>query len=119
MIPALPDFGLIGGETVTVRTPSYSFDENMDEAVEWSDAVVRNVLVAPAPTSDVTGTTRPHGTRVAFGLSFPKTFTAPLRGCKVVVRGVECDVVGDPQRLADANTPGPWNMTVTAEAVHG
>lgn len=119
MIAPLPDLGLIAGETVTVRTPSISYDEHMEEVMTLEDATVQNVVVTPGATSDVLDSTRPDGTRVAFTLGFPKTFTAPLRGCRVIVRGIECAVIGDPQPYTAENVPGAWNYTAEVEAVDG
>lgn len=119
MIRPLPDFGLIRGESVTVLTPSVSYGEHMEEVVSWSETEVGNVLVMPGATSDVTDSTRLHGTRVAFSLGFPKSFAASLRGCRVVVRGSTYSVMGDPQPATSDNVPGPWNRTVDVEAVDG
>ena len=119
MIAPLPDFGLIAGETVTVRTPAVSYDEHMEEVVEWREATVQNVVVTPGATSDVLDGTRPDGTRVAFTLGFPKSYTAPLRGCRVLVRGIECAVIGDPQPYTAENVPGAWNYTAEVERVDG
>ena len=119
MIAPLPDLGLIAGESVTVRTPTVSYDEHMEEVVTWDEATVANVVVTPGATSDVLDGTRPDGTRVAFTLGFPKTFTASLRGCHVLVRGIECAVIGDPQPYTADNTPGPWNYTAEVERVDG
>lgn len=119
MIAPLPDFGLIAGETVTVRTPTIGYDEHMEEVVTWDEATVANVVVTPGATSDVLDSTRPDGTRVAFTLGFPKTFAEPLRGCHVLVRGIECAVIGDPQPHTESNVPGPWNYTCEVECVDG
>lgn len=119
MIAPLPDFGLISGEAVTVRTPTVTYDEHMEEVVEWDEATVQNVVVIPGATSDVLDSTRPAGTRVAFTLGFPKSFTAPLRGCRVLVRGIECAVIGDPQPFTAGNVPGAWNYTAEVERVDG
>ena len=119
MIPTIPDPGLIVGEAVTVRTPSVGYDEHMEEVVTWDEAVVQNVVVTPGATSDVTDSTRPAGTRVAFTLGFPKSFAASLRGCRVTVRGIECAVVGDPQPYTADNVPGAWNYTAEVGRVDG
>ena len=119
MISPLPDLGLIAGESVTVRTPTVGYDEHMEEVTTWEDATVENVVVTPGATSDVLDSTRPDGTRVAFTLGFPKSFTATLRGCRVLVRGIECAVIGDPQPHTAGNVPGPWNYTAEVEAVDG
>ena len=119
MIAPLPDLGLIAGESVTVRTPTIGYDEHMEEVVTWDEATVANVVVTPGTTSDVLDSTRPDGTRVAFTLGFPKTFTVSLRGCRVLVRGVECAVIGDPQPYTPENVPGAWNYTCEVERVDG
>ena len=119
MLGPLPDFGLIAGETVTVRTPTIGYDEHMEVVESWSARPVENVIVTPGTTSDVLDSTRPDGTRVAFTLGFPKTFTASLRGCRVTVRGIECAVIGDPQLYTAANVPGAWNYTAEVERVDG
>ena len=119
MIATLPDLGLIAGESVTVRTPTVGYDEHMEEVVTWDEATVANVVVTPGATSDVLEGTRPNGTRVDFTLGFPKSFTAPLRGCRVLVRGIECAVVGDPQPHTPENVPGAWNYTAAVERVDG
>ena len=119
MIAPLPDLGLIAGEAVTVRTPTIGYDEHMEEVVTWDEATVKNVVVTPGATSDVLDSTRPDGTRVAFTLGFPKTFTASLRGCRVLVRGIECAVIGDPQPYTAENVPGAWNYTAEVERVDG
>lgn len=119
MIAPLPDLGLIAGESVTVRTPTVGYDEHMEEVVTWQEATVENVVVTPGATSDVLDSTRPDGTRVSFTLGFPKTFTASLRGCRVIVRGIECAVIGDPQPYAADNVPGAWNYTAEVGDVDG
>lgn len=110
---------LIAGEAVTVLTPSTGYDEHMERTVAWTPAEVGNVVVAPSPTSGVTDSTRPDGTRAALTLGFPKTFTGSLRGCRVEVRGRLYEVVGDPQPNAAANCPTPWWLTAEAVAVDG
>ena len=119
MIAPLPDFGLIAGETVTVRTPTTGYDEHMEEVETWDEATVQNVVVTPGATSDVLDGTRPDGTSAAFTLGFPKTFTASLRGCHVLVRGIECAVIGDPQPHTAENVPGAWNYTAEVARVDG
>ena len=119
MIAPLPDFGLLTGEDVDVLTRSVEYDAHMEEIETWESETVGNVLVHPGSTSDVRDSSRPDGTRAAFTLGFPKSFTAPLRGCRVLVRGIECAVIGDPQPYTADNTPGPWNYTAEVERVDG
>lgn len=115
----LPGISLITGETVTVRTPVYSLDEHNEQVTRWVDTAVENVVVAPGSTADVEDSTRPYGTRAAFTLGFPKTFSESLRGCRCVVRGSEYAVIGDPHPNTEANCPTAWWYTCEVEAVDG
>lgn len=116
-MPELPQ--LLSGETVAVLTRSVAYDEHMEAVETWEREEVGNVLVAPGSTSDVAGTARPDGTRAAFTLGFPKTFSKPLRGCRVVVRGSVYSVIGDPQPNTSGNCPTRWWYTAEVEAVDG
>lgn len=110
---------LLHGENVTVLTPSTGYDEHGDEVMAWEREGVENVLVAPGSTADVEDSTRPHGTRAVFTLGFPKGFDKRLRGCRVVVRGREYAVIGDPQPNTLANCPTAWWYTAEVEDVDG
>ena len=110
----------IAGETVTVLIPSQtSLDPFMKPVVTWTPVEVGNVLVAPGTSPDATDTNRPDGVEVVFTLHFPKTYTASLRGCRVLVGGTEYSVVGDPQAYEEWNTPGPWNRPVEVSRMEG
>ena len=75
------------GEQVVVFTPTYAYDTNMDEVTTYTQTTVDDVLVDPSVGADVLSNTRLDGTKADLRLHFPKTFTASLRVCKVVVRG--------------------------------
>ncbi len=111
--------GLISGETVVViwRETVYDHLSEPVETIETREEVA-GVVVAPGTTTDLDAS-RPKGVEVDFTLCFPKTFTGELRGCAVDVRGVEYEVVGNPQRYMEANTPGEWNLTVEVRRVDG
>lgn len=127
MIGALDLPQLIAGETVTVLTPKVSYDADMERVTTWERATVENVVVAPGTTSDVTSSERPYGTLAAFNLGFPKTFSASLRGCRVIVRCPEGEseaehtyaVIGDPHPNNKDSCPTQWWYTAQVEAVDG
>lgn len=110
---------LIQGETVTVIRTGRVLDE-LGEPTYGEEAreEVGNVVVAPGATADLDAS-RPEGVTVAYTLCFPKTFTGELKGCAVEVRGERFRVVGGPQRRTEANTPGPWNLTVEVTRTDG
>ena len=119
MLRPLPDFGLLAGETVTVLRYPVERD-GVGEPVygEPEKTTVEGVLVQTGITSDMEAA-RPDGVTVAYTLHFPKTYAESLRGCSVVVRGEQFDVVGDPHPHSPENVPGPWNYTVEVEASDG
>ncbi len=110
---------MLTGETVIVRTPSIGYDEHTEEVITWTEEHIQNVLVAPASTEDLEGIQRAYGVKLAFTLGFPKTFSHSLRGCEIIVRGITCRVIGDPQPNAIKNCPTAWWYTAHVEAVHG
>ncbi len=111
--------GLIRGEAVTVTRTASTLDE-LGEPVETASATetVGGVLVSPGATSDL-DSTRPNGVRVAFTLHFPKSYGGDLKDAVIGVRGIDCKAVGDPQRYAEGNTPGEWNMAVEVTRTDG
>ena len=106
-------FSLIPGEAVTVVRPNVTRDDLGEPTREEVRCVV-----CPGATADMDAT-RPEGVTVAYTLHFPKTYAASLRCCSVEVRGETYDVVGDPQRMTDAATPGPWDMPVEVTRADG
>ena len=111
--------GLIRGEGVTVTREVVARDELGEPTVTAIETEgVEGVLVSPGATSDL-DSTRPNGATVAFTLHFPKSYGGDLKDATVNVRGIGCKVVGDPQRYAEGNTPGEWNMTVEVTRTDG
>lgn len=109
---------LILDEEVAVIREAAALDD-LGEPVgsEASREAVRCV-VCPGSTSDL-GAERPNGVRIAYTLHFPKTYKGDLRGCSVEVRGERFSVAGDPMRMSEAATPGPWNMAVEVARADG
>ena len=112
---------MIRGETVEVWAYLDAGRDALNNPVRsWQvEATVRNVLVAPADTSDVVSSVQPDGTKVVLQLHFPKSFIGSLRNKRVRVRGEEFSVVGDPKPYTLANTPGMWSMPVRVQTVEG
>ena len=110
---------MISGETVTVLSPVSAGEDEYGQPVrEWLEAPVDDVLVCSPSTEDI-GSGRPDGDTVSLTLHFPKAFAAPLRGCRVALRGKTFDVLGDPVALTAANVPGRWDRAVPVRLVEG
>lgn len=115
MIKALPDLGLLPGEPVEVLRPARTVDDHGDERTEWVPDGEPECLVKPSSTSDERETDRPHGVMDAVRVSFPKTYSKPLRGCRVRIGGRVYAIRGDPTRYRPDLVPGPYDRA--AEAV--
>lgn len=94
------------GVSVDVRSPvAGKAKDALGNAVEtWGEPVtVDDVLVAAGAAVDSLESNRPQGIVVSYTLTFPKSFTASLRGCQVRVPGDAnwYDVVGDPKATPD------------------
>ena len=111
---------MITGRTVTVRTPVLGAADPFNAAgITYTDTDVENVLLTPGPCDDYDQSNRPDGVKVSLTAHFPKTYTADLEYCHVVVEGKEFAVVGKPQRYMAENTPTPWNCPAELEAIDG
>lgn len=111
---------MISGETVTVSTPTATVDSDGFPSTSWAAESVANVLIAPESTTDSANAGAPDEDDTALSASFPKTFTASLRGCRVTrADGTVWRVEGDPQRYDAALTPGPWNCKAVMRRVLG
>ena len=110
---------MVGEEVVVVRFSATVSDPFNAGVLERSETAVGDVLVCPASPEDEIGGNRPDGISSGLTLHFPKWYTDGLRGCKVVVRGVEYDVVGDPLPFTTANTPTRWNRPVKVVRLDG
>lgn len=113
---------MISGETIKLLTPRFdstSKDGFNADSVIYDETEIKNVLVAPADTSDVDASNRPYGTSIKYNLYFPKTFSGELRNCDVVVRGERLSVIGEPSIYTDKNVPLKWNAHCMCGVVHG
>lgn len=109
---------LFAAETVTVISPSTDLDD-LGEPISTTLTVTEvQVIVQPGSTESL-DETRPEGVSVEYTLHFPKTWTAPLRGCFCLVRGDRFAVIGDPKPYTPANTPGGYNLTVEVTRTDG
>lgn len=102
---------MIGTEEVTVISPNLDTDD-IGEPIGSAPTEEPAMVVVQPGASKSLDASRPDGVSVAYTLHFPKTWTAPLRGCFVSVRGELFSVVGDPKPYSPENTPGEFNMSV-------
>ena len=114
---------MIRGITATVLRPNPTGHDRLNNVTygEPVREVVENVLVDSPNPQDMEAA-RKDGTTIVLTLRFPKTYSASLRGCSVVLPAPYSDtfrVVGDPKPMLDANCPTPWHMDVNVAVAHG
>lgn len=104
---------MIHGETVKVLRPSIAGMDAYNTPIrKWSEESVGNVLVGSPTQDNVATSVNPEGLLVSMPLYFPRSYQGTLRDCKVIVRGIEYRVIGDPVALDGGLTPTSWNMQV-------
>lgn len=111
----------IKGESITLLTPTITYDENKDEVMTWTETELSNVLFASPSTDQVDEAMRLYGVHAQYALHFPQTFTASLRGCKVYRPrdGLTYTIAGDPQPFPPELCPTSWNREAIAGWVDG
>lgn len=117
---------MFSGETVTLYTPTTTYDENKDEVSTYTPQIVENVLFGKPTTEQVGEAMRLYSVEAQYALGIPKTFTESLRGCYVVRdrdAGMSTPhkywIAGDPQPIPPENCPTPWNREVIAGWIDG
>lgn len=113
----------IVGVPVEIRYPVVTGrDRFCDDIVEYTDPVtIENVLIKPNSDTAMTSATRDefidgHPDAIAGDIIFyfPREFDENVRGAIITYRGVDYDVVGEPERYIDENLPWAcdWNLVV-------
>ena len=112
---------MLKGETVTIYTPTITYDENKDEVTTWAETELDNVLFGRPSTEQVDEIMRLYSVEISYALGIPKTFTGSLRGCKVrrLRDGQVFSIMGNPQPLPTELCPTPWNREALAVIVDG
>lgn len=106
-----------GSDVTVLRKTESGEDEMGDPIVSWVPETVDNVLWSKSRSADLDDVSRPDGTEDTVTFHFPKTYTASLSGCKIVLGSRTYDVVGDPVGYMPEHTPGVWNRPVMGRRV--
>lgn len=112
---------MIKGSRIEIHSPIETGTDTFNiPTTKWGlEAVLGDVLAAPASTQDVEGTIRPNGDEITMDFYIPKTYTASLRGRQIHHQGNIYEVIGDPQPYPEENTPTRWNRVVHAREIEG
>lgn len=112
---------MIKGSRIEIHSPIETGTDTFNiPTTKWGlEAVLGDVLAAPASTQDVEGTIRPNGDEITMDFYIPKTYTASLRGRQIHHQGNIYEVIGDPQPYPEENTPTRWNRVAHARKIEG
>lgn len=117
---------MIHGEDVfVIRFDESSIDDFGEPIKSELEPEQVHVIVDPSSSGEsatgheVDSDGRNQSADIVFTLHFPKTYTESLKDAKVIVRGIECRVIGDPQPYTPANCPGKYNRPAKVRVIHG
>lgn len=108
---------MVGGDVTVLRPRETGRDPMNCAVVEWVPERVGGCLWSFGTADASPG--RPNGARNTVSVHFPKTYSKPLRGCRIEVAGHTFEVAGDPMPLMGANCPTPWHMCAEGVEVVG
>lgn len=112
------------GETGVISIPGESTINDYGETVpgEPTDVTVRNLIIGPATTTDMTATQHPEGVTVDANMFIPRSEPwRPLRGATVKTGdGSTWRVVGDPRPTVTNLTPTDyWPVSIQLHKEEG
>lgn len=89
--------------------------------LEEAPVTIDNVLIAPVQSggAEIVDTLDLDGRKAEYKLAIPKTDTHDWAGQRVRFWNQTWEVIGTPTRGIDELIPGPWNMIVLVEGIHG
>ena len=112
---------MLKGNRIEIHSPIETGTDAFHSPItKWGlEAVLGDVLAAPASTQDVEGTIRPNGDEIIMDFYLPKSYAGSLRGRRIHYLGEVYEVIGDPQPYPEENTPTRWNRVAHARKIEG
>ena len=104
---------MIHGENITViRRTQSGVDAHNKAIYTETQETIENVLVGIQTAREQGADEYENTPIIGYKLYIPKTYTASLFNCEILVRGERFKVVGDPKGYAPCNIYGEWNRSV-------
>ena len=108
--------GLIKGiDILLIGTIQTGVDDFNSHIFEEKEITVKNVLVSPASTDDITSSVNLTGKKAEYTLGIPKGDTNIWENKEVVFFGKRWKTIGIPQQGIEAMIPLNWNKKVMVE----
>ena len=107
---------LISGiDIILVSTIQTGVDDFGSPLIEEKEIIVKNVLVAPASTDDITNSVNLTGKKVVYTLGIPKGDTNVWENKEVVFFGKRWKTIGIPVEGIEDLIPLKWHKKVMVE----
>ena len=101
---------MIKGITVILHERTQTGVDSLNNPVYAENAVeVKNVLVTPSDSSEVTSSTTLEGRKAVYELCIPKGDTHDWENNRVTIRGEDYVVFGMVREWIEENVPLSWN----------
>lgn len=108
--------GLIKGiDVVLIGTTQTGVDDFGSPIFEEKEITVKNVLVVPASTDDITNSVNLTGKKAEYTLGIPKGDTNVWENKEVIFFGKRWRTVGIPQEGIESMIPLSWHKKVMVE----
>ena len=109
--------GLITGKTVILFDKKKTGENTMGEEIFTETPVkIKNVLIAPASSTDITGSTQLSAKSAIYDLYIPKGDKHKWENRKVEFYGAMWHTVGCCLQYIPENTPGDWDRRIQVES---
>lgn len=107
---------LISGiDIVLVSTTPTGVDDFGSPLIEEKEIIVKNVLVAPSSTDDITNSVNLTGKKAVYTLGIPKGDTNVWENKEVVFFGKRWKTIGIPVEGIESLIPLKWHKKVMVE----
>jgi len=108
--------GLIKGiDILLIGTIQIGVDDFNSPIFEEKEITVKNVLVSPASTDDITNSVNLTGKKAEYTLGIPKGDTNVWENKEVVFFGERWKTIGIPQQGIESMIPLNWNKKIMVE----
>lgn len=107
---------MIKGIPVIIKVKKETGKDGFDRPIyEYTEEVVKNVLVAPANSDDIATSKDLTGKKAVYTLAIPKGDRHDWTDCIVCFFGQEWHAIGYPLEGIEENIPLDWNKKVMVE----
>lgn len=106
---------LRGIDIILVDKIQNGVDDFNSPIFEYNEKIIKNVLVAPASTEDITNTVNLTGKKAQYTIAIPKGDKNNWENKEVIFFGKKWKTIGIPQEGIELMIPLEWNKKIMVE----